>query len=85
MSFLEQVKKATPQAPVITLVGFAGSGKSSLAGLFTNPIFIQAENATSVFETMPEDYNLAFSHNCHYPMLKKALSLAKLSLSNYAN
>ena len=43
MSFLDQIKKATPQAPVITIVGFAGSGKSSLAGLFPNPIFIQAE------------------------------------------
>ena len=60
MSFLEQVKKATPQAPVITVVGFAGGGKSSLAGLFPSPIFIQAENATSVFETMPEELQPAF-------------------------
>ena len=60
MSFLEQVKKATPQAPVVTIVGFVGSGKSSLAGLFPNAIFIQAENATSVFETMPEELQPAF-------------------------
>ena len=60
MSYLSQVKKPTPQAPVITLVGFAGSGKSSLAGLFPNAIFIQAENATSVFETMPEFAQPAF-------------------------
>ena len=60
MSFLEQVKKATPQAPVVTIVGFAGSGKSSLAGLFPNPIFIQAENATSVFETVSDDLQPAF-------------------------
>ena len=60
MSYLSQVKKPTPQAPVTTIVGFAGSGKSSLAGLFPSPIFIQAENATSVFETMPEDLQPAF-------------------------
>ncbi len=60
MSYLRQVKKATAQAPVITVVGFAGSGKSSLAGLFPNAIFIQAENATSVFETMPEELQPAF-------------------------
>jgi len=60
MSYLDQIKKATPQAPVITIVGFAGAGKSSLAGLFPAPIFIQAENATSVFETLPEDRQPAF-------------------------
>ena len=60
MSYLSQVKKPVPQAPVITIVGFAGSGKSSLAGLFPNSIFIQAENATSVFETMPEELQPAF-------------------------
>ena len=68
MSFLEQVKKATPQAPVITVVGFAGSGKSSLAGLFPSPIFIQAENATSVFETVSDELQPAFFHNYHCPM-----------------
>jgi hypothetical protein len=60
MSFLAQVKKATPQAPVITIVGFAGAGKSSLAGLFPNPIFIQAENSATVFETMQGDIQPAF-------------------------
>ncbi len=60
MSYLSQVKKPSPQAPVITIVGFAGSGKSSIAGLFPNPIFVQAENATSVFETWAEDAQPAF-------------------------
>ena len=60
MSYLAQIKKATPQAPVITIVGFAGTGKSSLAGLFPSPIFIQAENATSVFEVLPEEQQPAF-------------------------
>ena len=67
MSFLAQAKKATPQAPVVTIVGFAGSGKSSLAGLFPNPIFIQAENASTVFETMADELQPAFM-----PLLPKA-------------
>lgn len=60
MSFLDKVKKATPQAPVITIIGFPGVGKSTLAALFEKPIFVQAENATSVFETWPEDKQPAF-------------------------
>ena len=71
MSYLSQVKKPTPQAPVITIVGFAGSGKSSLAGLFPNAIFIQAENATSVFETMPEHLQPAFFPQLPVPNAKK--------------
>lgn len=60
MSYLEQAKKATPQAPVITIVGFPGVGKSTLAATFPDSIFIQAENATSVFETWDEDNQPAF-------------------------
>ena len=60
MSYLQQVKKAIPQAPVITIVGFPGVGKSTLAALFPNPIFVQAENASTVFETWAEDRQPAF-------------------------
>lgn len=60
MSFLEQAKKAQPQAPVLTIVGFPGVGKSTLGATFPNPIFVQAENATSVFETVPEDRQPTF-------------------------
>ena len=71
MSHLSSIKKATPQAPVITIVGFAGSGKSSLAGLFNKPIFIQAENATSVFETLSEEAQPAFFGQLPIPNAKK--------------
>jgi len=80
MSFLEQVKKATPQAPVITIVGFAGSGKSSLAGLFPNAIFIQAENATSVFETMPEHLQPAFFPQLPIPNAKRNIKTSDVLL-----
>ena len=60
MSFLKDVKKATPQAPVITIVGFPGVGKSTLAAQFPSPIFIQAENASTVFETWAEENQPAF-------------------------
>jgi hypothetical protein len=60
MSYLQQAKKATPQAPVLTIVGFPGVGKSTLAALFPNPIFIQAENASTVFETWDADKQPAF-------------------------
>ena len=55
MSYLEQAKKAHPSAPVLTIVGFPGVGKSTLGGLFPGAIFIQAENATTVFEGVPEE------------------------------
>ena len=40
---------------MITIVGFPAAGKSTLAALFPNPIFIQAEDSGTVFETWPED------------------------------
>jgi len=60
MSYLEHVKKAAPQAPVITIVGFPGVGKSTLAATFPSPIFVQAESATSAFETWPAEKQPAF-------------------------
>ena len=77
MSFLAQAKKATPQAPVLTIVGFAGSGKSSLAGLFPNPIFIQAENASTVFETMTQDAQPCFMPQLSVPNAKRNIKTSE--------
>ena len=82
MSFLEQVKKPVPQAPVITIVGFAGSGKSSLAGRFNKPIFIQAENATSVFEHWPEDKQPSFFPQLPSPNAKRNIKTSDVLLGH---
>lgn len=73
MSTLSSVKKATPQAPVLTIVGFPGVGKSTLAATFPNPIFVQAENATSVFETWPEDEQPSFFPELPAPSAKRKI------------
>jgi len=50
MNLLE-ISKPKPKPPMITLVATPGVGKTTLAGLFPNPIFIQAEYAGTVFES----------------------------------
>ena len=57
MSFLAQAKKPgeAPKPPILTMIGSPGSGKSSLAALFPNPVFIQAEEASTVFESWDAD------------------------------
>ncbi len=55
MSLLETAAKPKIEAPIITIVGFPGAGKTSLAGLFPNCIFIQAENSQAVFSSWPEE------------------------------
>ena len=42
--------KPKPQPPVITIVGMPGGGKTTLGGLFPDPVFIQAENSETIFE-----------------------------------
>lgn len=54
MSLLELAEKPKVQAPIITIVGFPGAGKTLLAGLFPDAIFIQAENAQTVFSEWDE-------------------------------
>jgi hypothetical protein len=46
--------KPVPRAPMITIVGAAGVGKSSLAAMFPSAVFIQAESSETVFESWDE-------------------------------
>lgn len=55
MSFLAAATKAKPKPPMITIVGAPGTGKTTLAALFPSPVFIQAEDGSSVFENWDED------------------------------
>ena len=55
MSYMQQAKKPGVQAPILTVSGSAGVGKSTLAGLFPAPYIIQAENATTIYEDWDED------------------------------
>lgn len=52
---LSDIKKAKVVAPMITIVGTPGVGKTKLASLFPNPVFIQAEKITGVFDSLPEE------------------------------
>jgi translation initiation factor IF-2 len=44
MSLLATIGKPAPRPPIITIVGEAGTGKTSLAATFPKPIFIRAED-----------------------------------------
>lgn len=44
MSVLDTIGKPADRPPIITIVGDAGTGKTSLAATFPNPIFIRAED-----------------------------------------
>lgn len=52
--------KPTIKAPIITIIGSAGTGKNSLGGTFPNPVFIQAEDSETVFEKWDDDVVPAF-------------------------
>src|SRR5690606_1816720 len=49
------LQKPKKKAPMITIVAPPGVGKTTLGGLFPNPVFIQAEDAQTVFEGWAED------------------------------
>ena len=49
------IQKPQPTPPMITIVGSPGVGKTTLGALFPKPIFIQAEESGTVFETWDED------------------------------
>lgn len=55
MSYLDKATKPAVTPPIITIVGSAGAGKSTLGALFPNPIFMRAEDGTAVFQDWDVD------------------------------
>jgi len=50
MSFLEKASKPKVKPPMLTIVGSAGTGKTTLGALFPNAIILPTEDGTTVFE-----------------------------------
>lgn len=75
--YLSKASKSKIKPPMITLVGFPGSGKSTLAALFPKPIFIQAEDAGTVFETWPEDKQPTLIRQLPEPNAERNISVVE--------
>lgn len=71
---MSQGTKAVIKPPIITIVGFPAAGKSSLAGLFPKPAFIQAEDSQTVFENLSDNDQPFFM-----PMLPSARKDKRIS------
>ena len=71
LSCLEKPKTKPPQ---ITIVAAPGAGKTTLGALFPNPVFIQAEEGTSVFDTWADEDKPSV-----FPQLPRASKEKKIS------
>ena len=55
MSILAKAKKPDHKAPIITIVGSPGTGKTTLGAMFPGALILPTEDGTSVFENWDAD------------------------------
>lgn len=77
-SYMSQGTKAVIKPPILTIPGFPGAGKTSLAGLFPKPAFIQAEDSQTVFENLSDDQQPFFMPTLPSANKKKNISTKKI-------
>lgn len=77
-SYMSQGTKAVIKPPILTIPGFPGAGKTSLAGLFPKPAFIQAEDSQTVFENLPDDQQPFFMPSLPSANKKKNISTKQI-------
>lgn len=80
MSYIAQAQKAKVKPPILTIPGFPGAGKTTLAGLFPNPVFIQAEDSETIFESVQSDNQPTFLPRLPKPNAKKNISTKAILL-----
>lgn len=82
MSYLSQIRKPVSKAPIITIVGYPGSGKTSLAATFPKPIFIQTDdNAETVFESWEDDKKPSFMPKIPHANVKQQVRPSEVVLA----
>lgn len=80
-NYMSKGTKAVIKPPIITIPGFPGAGKSTLAGLFPSPAFIQAEDSQTVFEELPDDQQPFFMPSLPVAKKEKNISTKEVLLS----
>jgi len=71
---LSELKKPEPQPPIITIVGTPGVGKTTLGALFPKPVFVQAEEGATVFDSWDDE-----SKPVVFPVLPRASAKKRTS------
>lgn len=76
MSLLTTISKPEDRSPIITILGEAGLGKTSLAATFTRPIFIRAEDGLQAIplESRPDAFPVLSSVDDLWAQLKALIA-----------
>ena len=81
MSYMDSIAKPKIKAPIISILGSPGVGKSTLAALFPSPVFIQTDNnSETVFQSWTEDKQPSFMPKVPKPNKKKDIKPSEVVL-----